>query len=198
MKRALSAVERLVVSVFFVAILIGLYAVYVMGSRYLRMTQLQSQIQLQASLALQKVAGDLSQTIDDPRALHCDPLCILSAEQEATSPERFLYDESGHLQWSRWIGYKLEADSHQLLRAEVVLEAPQRRPFENLLQPTQDTFLLAPRRVVVADCLDRLEVTRAALGLYTVKVAATLPGVDGEVCKTQLDTEVYLINGGIP
>ena len=198
MRRTFSVVEKGLIVIGFLVILGGLYSIYVMGSRYLRMAQTQSQLQQQAALAVHRVVQELSLSVDEPQAVRVgkDPACLwfLSARAEPRAGKGDPpFDTDGQLQWQEWVGFFL--DSRQFTRAQTPLEgAPLKRPFGLVAQPSLDDFRRDPEREVVADAVETFMVAHTAAGLYSLRVITALP-IDGrQTCRMQLDTEVYLLN----
>ena len=195
--RGYTLTETCVACACFLLMLSGLYVVYVLGVRYLRMAETQSRLQQQASIAMQKLTLELSLGIDDPGAVAvgATPGYVAFLSSVATDGLTS-YSPSGKLQWQNWICYF--KSGAQLSRTEIpVSSGPLVRPFASLTPPNLGVFqaVLGNYRRTMSDCLDSFSVTKSAAGVYHITLATSLPGVDGNrLCKTQLATDVFLIN----
>ena len=202
-KPSFTLVQILVVIICFFIVLGALYAVYSVGMHYLRMAQVQSRLQQQASVAMQKVSRELSTSLDDAhitKASATPPFVwFLSTESlTGTSPIlSFNYDSAGRLEWRKWVCFFLDSSTQQLIRSELPLAgAPQKQPFGTIPAPTLAGFQSAggATRRMIAEDIDTFSVSRTGPGVFHISIVTALAGVDGKLSKTQLDSEVFILN----
>lgn len=196
-RRGYTLIEICVASACFLLMLSGLYVVYVLGLRYLRMAETQSRLQQQAALAMQKLTLELSLGVDDTGGVTTgsSPGYVTFLSSVGTDGT-IGYDPSGKLQWKNWVCY-FQTDS-QLSRTEIpVSGGPIVRPFSTLTPPNLGVFqaVIGDYRKSLSDCLDTFTVSHTAAGVCHITLITSLPGLDGsKPCKTQLATDVFLIN----
>ena len=201
--RAFTIVEVIVAASLFSLMLTVIYSLYALGARYLRMAESQSRLQQQAAIGMRKLSRELTLSIDDSLALQTGStpsyVWFLSAEDALPGMRLCNYSAAtGKLEYQKWVCFFHDVTNREIVRTEMKLTTSVTSPF--LVAPTPVPLLAnfmavtGAARSTIARDVESFLVKPGGAGLFLVTITTAVPGINGQLNKNRLSTEIKVLN----
>lgn len=196
--RGMSIPELMIYSVLIGLVLTGIYGILTSSMKYYRITEVRSELQQNAILAISGILGDMMGTPRSTIMMSTSSpsgVFFVSSRKDDGNHE---FDSAGLLIWQKWVCYYLESNStgtFNLVRKEVPMSTPSSTPG---LPPYTSVSLFASANLekhIVAKDIQSMAITfNSTTNCYSIDIRLDRTTDTTKPNRMQVQTEIYVRN----
>ncbi len=196
--RGMTLPEVMIYSVLIGLVLTGIYGILTSSMKYYRITEIRSDLQQNAIMAVSGILGDMMGTPRSTIVMSTTTPSGVFFVSSRKSDGNHEFDSSGLLIWQKWVCYYLESNSsgsYNLVRKEVPLNTPSSTP--GLPPYTSVTQFAAAnlQKHLIAKDIKSLAITfNSATNCYNIDIKLDKTTDPTKPNNMQVKTEIYVRN----
>ena len=196
--RGMTIPELMIYSVLIGLVLTGIYGILTSSMKYYRITEVRSDLQQNAILAVSGILGDMMGTPRSTITMSTSTPQGVFFVSSRKSDGNHEFDSSGLLIWQKWVCYYLESNSSgsfNLVKKEVALTTPSSTPgLPPYTSVTQFAAASLQKHTVAKDIQSMAITYNSATNCYSIDIRLDKTTDTTRPNRMQVQTEIYVRN----